>query len=67
MPDTKSKIPAAERKLLKLCTDVLEDRKAEDLVVLDVRDLSSITDFFIIASATSDPICGPCATNWTRP
>ena len=55
MPLTKTKIAAAERKLLKLCTDVLDDRKAEDLAVLDVREQSSITDFFIIATATSDP------------
>jgi len=49
------KIAAKLRKLLKLCSDVLEDRKAEDPVILDLRELSSITDFFIIATATSDP------------
>jgi ribosome-associated protein len=55
MPLSKTKIAAEKRKLLKLCTDVLEERKAEDLLVLDVREQSSITDFFIIATATSDP------------
>jgi ribosome-associated protein len=49
------KITAEKRKLLKLCHDVLDDRKAEELVILDVRELSSITDFFVIATATSDP------------
>jgi len=55
MPSTKKKIPASERKLLKLLTDVLDDRKAGDLLVMDVRGLSSITNFFVIATATSDP------------
>ena len=49
------KIAAEKRKLLKLCHDVLDDRKAEELVILDLRKLSSITDFFVIATATSDP------------
>lgn len=55
MPPKKIEIAAEKRKLLKLCTDVLDDRKAENLLVLDVREKSSITDFFIIATATSDP------------
>ena len=49
------KIPAEKRKPLKLCHDVLDDRKAEELVIMDLRELSSITDFFVIATATSDP------------
>lgn len=32
-----------------------EDKKAEDLVVLDLRDISSFTDFFVICSGTSEP------------
>lgn len=31
------------------------DKKAEDLVALDMRGISSFTDFFIIASANSEP------------
>lgn len=30
------------------------DRKAEDVTVLDLRELSSATDFFVIASGRSD-------------
>lgn len=41
--------------LAQLCRDYAENRKAEDVVVLDVRKHSSVTDFFIIASATSEP------------
>ncbi len=52
---SKTKIAAEKRTLLKLCYDVLDDRKAEQLVLLDVREQSSITDYFVIATATSDP------------
>jgi ribosome-associated protein len=34
--------------------EVLEDKKAEDIVLLDVQGLSSFTDYFIIATGTSD-------------
>ena len=30
------------------------DRNAEDIVVLDLHDLSPVTDYFIIATGTSD-------------
>lgn len=43
------------RKLAMLCRELAENRKAEEVVVLDVRQLSSITDYFVIASATSEP------------
>lgn len=39
---------------LRLVTAALLDRKAVDAVVLDLRGLSSATDFFVIASGTSD-------------
>ncbi len=38
----------------KLVIDALEELKGVDIAVLDVRELSSITDFMIIASGTSD-------------
>lgn len=43
------------RKLAQRCRELADDRKAEDIVVLDVRKLSSITDYFVIASALSAP------------
>lgn len=33
--------------------DLARDKKAEDMVVLDMRKLSSITDFFVIVTASS--------------
>src|SRR5262245_18992818 len=41
------------KKLALLCRELADNKKAEDLVVLDVRKLSSVTDFFVIASGTS--------------
>lgn len=43
------------RKLALLCRELADDKKAEDLVVLDVRKISSVTDYFVIASGTSEP------------
>lgn len=40
---------------LRSCTEALEDRKAINLRVLDVRGKSSITDFLVICSGTSAP------------
>ena len=43
------------KRLAVLCRELAENRKAEDIVVLDVRKVSSITDFFVIATGTSEP------------
>jgi ribosome-associated protein len=43
------------KKLAQLCRDLADNRKAENVVVLDVRKLSSVTDFFVIATASSEP------------
>jgi len=41
--------------LLKLVCRALDDKKAEDIRVLSVKDQSSITDYLVIATGTSDP------------
>ena len=43
------------RKLAGLCREFADNRKAENIVILDVRKVSSVTDFFVIASGTSEP------------
>ena len=39
--------------LARFCAQVAVDKKAEDLVILDVRGLCSFTDFFVIISGRS--------------
>ncbi len=41
------------RELAAVCAQVADATKAEDLVVLDVRGLSSFTDYFVIMSGRS--------------
>ena len=43
------------RKLALLCRELADNKKAENLVILDVRKLSSVTDYFVIASGSSEP------------
>ena len=37
------------------CAELAADKKAENLVALDLRGISSFTDFFVICSGTSEP------------
>ena len=43
------------KQLALLCRDLAENRKGENIVVLDVHEVSSIADFFVMVSATSEP------------
>lgn len=43
------------KKLALLCRELADNKKAENIVVLDVRKLSSVTDYFMITSGTSSP------------
>ena len=47
-------IPSSSKEKAFLCARALLDRKAIDLVLLEVRDLSSFTDYFLICSGNSD-------------
>jgi ribosome-associated protein len=42
-------------KLAKLCRTLAEDKKAEDPVIIDLRKVSAVSDFFVICSAQSEP------------
>ena len=46
---------SAAPELVKIACQVLEDKKAGDLTVLDVSAQSSITDYMVLATATSEP------------
>ena len=43
------------KKLATLCRKLAENKKAEDIVILDVRKLSSVTDYFVIVSGGNEP------------
>jgi ribosome-associated protein len=43
------------RTLARLCREFADNKKADNIVILDVRKLSSVTDYFVIASGTSGP------------
>jgi ribosome-associated protein len=43
------------RKLALLCRELADNKKAEDILILDVRGLSSVTDYFVIAAGSSEP------------
>lgn len=47
--------PESTHTLLREIVRALDDKKAENLQVLKVADQSSITDFLVIATGTSDP------------
>ncbi|HTA28934.1 MAG TPA: ribosome silencing factor [Candidatus Cybelea sp.] len=43
------------KKLALLCRKLAENKKAENAVILDVRKLSSVTDYFVIVSGGNEP------------
>lgn len=45
---------ADSSKLIDTITEALLDKKAKNLVLLDVRELTTLTDFFIVCHGTSD-------------
>ena len=53
MSQVEAKAPGEERLLEEIVALVL-DLKAQDVVSIDLRGASAFTDFFVIASATSD-------------
>lgn len=50
---TKKKEPDSRKRVL-LCINASLEKKAKDLVILNVKEISAFTDYFIICSGTSD-------------
>lgn len=45
----------APERLATLCAEYAGNKKAGDVVALDLRGISSVADFFVICSGTSEP------------
>jgi ribosome-associated protein len=41
--------------LARICCDIASGKKAEDIQMLDLRGISTFTDYFVICSGTSEP------------
>ena len=54
LPDSPTRQSMETEELRDLVVQVLEDMKAHDIKVIDVRGKTSIADYFVIASGTSD-------------
>lgn len=39
--------------MTKLVVEALEDRKAEDVTVIDIHEISPVADFFVVANGTN--------------
>ena len=52
--------------LTDLVIDALDDVKAKDIVRIDVRDLTTVTDFMVVASGTSNRHVKALVDNVTR-
>ena len=47
-------MPLTPLQLARRIVDLTADKKAEDIVLLDIREQTSIADYFVICSGTSD-------------
>ena len=43
------------KRLALLCRELADNKKAENIVILELRELSSVTDYFVICTGTSEP------------
>jgi ribosome-associated protein len=58
--------PGPSEPLAKLCREIALDKKADDVLVLDVRGISTVTDYFVIATGNSEPHLKAIADEITR-
>lgn len=43
------------RALARHCRELAENKKAEKITILDVRKVSDVTDYYVVATGTSEP------------
>lgn len=53
-------------KLIEVITEAMLDRKAEDITILDVHELTTLTDKFVVCHASTDVQIKAIADNITR-
>lgn len=51
----KSPTAIDSERLAQLCAEIAADKKAERIVAIDLRGISTFTDFFLVCSGTSEP------------
>ncbi|RIZ61778.1 Iojap-like protein, partial [Mesotoga sp. SC_NapDC2] len=44
--------------VVKEIADILDEKHGEDIVILDVSKVSNLSDYFVVATANSDPHMG---------
>ncbi len=49
--------------LINTISEALQDKKAKDIVILDVRELTTLTDYFIVCHGTSETQIRALANN----
>jgi len=55
MDDVTAKHSADSETIARACAAAAADKKAENVVLLDLRGVSGFTDFFLITSGSSEP------------
>jgi ribosome-associated protein len=60
------KRPESAKDMALLCAAAGLDKKAQDLLLLDVAELSGYTDYFLLASGRSTRQCAAIAENMAR-
>jgi ribosome-associated protein len=43
------------RQLVLQCRELADNKKAENLIILDLRKVSSVADYFLVCTGTSEP------------
>src|SRR3954471_9233452 len=54
MAKTTQRRPSHPKTLARRCAELMLSKKAKDVVILDIRPLTDMADFFVVCSADSD-------------